>query len=48
MNNISLYSKINYSDANNGYHGFAYNCTGASNYSDFSGDWIIQKTDYYG
>lgn len=35
MDNPTLYRKIDYSDSNSGYYGYAYNCTNASDYSSY-------------
>ena len=45
MNSVSAFSRIDYSDLNNGYGGYAYNDTNAANYGSFSGGWI-QNMNY--
>lgn len=43
MNNTALYRRIDYSNENQGFLGYAYNCTNAANYNDFvdaEGKWI--------
>ena len=45
MNSVSAFSRIDYSDLNNGYGGYAYNDTNAANYGSFSEGWI-QNMNY--
>lgn len=46
MNNVALYSRINYADSNAGYLGFAHGCSNAVNYSDFTEEWT-RDMGYY-
>lgn len=45
MNRSSAFSRIDYSNPDRGYNGYAYNDTNAANYSTFSGGWI-QNMNY--
>lgn len=45
MNSVSAFSRIDYADAPNGYSGYAYGCTNATNYANFTGAWI-QNMNY--
>ena len=45
MNRASAFSRIDYSNPDRGYNGYAYGATNASNYTDFSGGWI-QNMNY--
>ena len=46
MNNVALFSKINYSNADQGYLGYAYNCPNASNIENFTEPWK-RNMNYY-
>lgn len=46
MYNVSLYTKIDYANADSGYLGYAHGCTNASNYSSFSEEWT-RDMGYY-
>ena len=45
MNRSSAFSRIDYSNPDRGYNGYAYNDTNATNYSTFTGGWI-QNMNY--
>lgn len=45
MNSVAAFSRVDYSNYDTGYAGYAYNCTNAANYSSFSGAWI-QNMNY--
>lgn len=45
MNSSSAFSRIDYSNPDNGYNGYAYNDTNATNYNSFTGGWI-QNMNY--
>ena len=47
MNDVRLYSKINYSNPDSGFLGYAYNCVEADNYSSFEEPWT-RNLNYFG